>query len=102
MRFLITLFLLVSINALGQDYSSFKNKLEQLPQISSITDSAQRQNEIEKWWSALHQQEQIPFIVEDSVAFLYRGEAKSVAWMGDFNAWGYDKTGYRFSFAPVK
>ncbi|HEY3404871.1 MAG TPA: alpha/beta hydrolase-fold protein [Ohtaekwangia sp.] len=34
---------------------------------------------------------QIPFVVEDSVAFLYRGEATSVLWMGDFNGSGYDK-----------
>ena len=27
----------------------------------------------------------------DSVAFLYRGDAKSVLWMGDFNGWGNDK-----------
>lgn len=26
---------------------------------------------------------------EDSVAFLYRGEATSVSWIGDFNQWGY-------------
>lgn len=32
----------------------------------------------------------IPFVSGDSVAFLNKGDARSVAWMGDFNAWGYD------------
>jgi enterochelin esterase-like enzyme len=39
----------------------------------------------------LIQQGNVPFVHEDSVAFLYRGEAQSVRWMGDFNGWGYDK-----------
>lgn len=33
------------------------------------------------------------------MAFLYRGEGKTVSWVGDFNGWGYDKNfksqGYR-------
>lgn len=45
----------------------------------------------EQTWSSLQAQHQIPFVVKDSVAFLYRGEATSVSWVGDFNGWGYDK-----------
>ncbi|HNC13682.1 MAG TPA: alpha/beta hydrolase-fold protein, partial [Cyclobacteriaceae bacterium] len=33
----------------------------------------------------------IPYTVDDSVAFLYKGNANAVTWMGDFNGWGYDK-----------
>ncbi|MBX2916940.1 MAG: hypothetical protein KF856_16845 [Cyclobacteriaceae bacterium] len=33
----------------------------------------------------------IPFIENDSVLFLYRGNATTVEWMGDFNGWGYVK-----------
>jgi enterochelin esterase-like enzyme len=47
--------------------------------------------EAEKQWRLLVDKEQVPFAIGDSVAFLYHGEAKSVAWMGDFNGWGYDK-----------
>ncbi len=89
-RLLICL-LFISLKSVGQDYSSFKNIISQLRQYSIISDSAQRASEIEKWFAALRQQNQIPFIVEDSVAFLYQGEAKSVSWSGDFNGWGYDK-----------
>jgi len=45
----------------------------------------------EETWSRLVSQGNIPFVIEDSVAFLYRGEATSVMWMGDFNGSGYDK-----------
>jgi enterochelin esterase family protein len=43
-------------------------------------------------YEQLKSSRQIPLIMGDSVAFLYRGTATSVAWMGDFNGWGYDKT----------
>jgi enterochelin esterase family protein len=46
---------------------------------------------IDGWWSALQKGNLIPLTQGDSVVFLYRGEAKTVAWMGDFNGWGYDK-----------
>lgn len=43
-----------------------------------------------KVFQALVDEKKIPFIFKDSVAFLYKGEANTVAWMGDFNGWGYD------------
>jgi enterochelin esterase-like enzyme len=43
-----------------------------------------------KVFQTLVDEKKIPFIVQDSVAFLYKGEANTVAWMGDFNGWGYD------------
>jgi enterochelin esterase family protein len=45
----------------------------------------------ESIWNELKSSKKIPFIVNDSVAFLFRENAKSVAFHGDFNAWGYDK-----------
>jgi enterochelin esterase family protein len=36
-------------------------------------------------------QQKIPFVADDSVAFLFKGEASGVWWMGDFNGWGNDK-----------
>lgn len=91
MRLFIVLLLVISSKVFSQDYSFFKNTLQQLNRISTLTDSIQRQTEIEKWWVTLRQQNQIPLVVEDSVAFLYQGEAKSVVLAGDFNGWGYDK-----------
>lgn len=41
-------------------------------------------------YQQLSTEKKIPFIANDSVLFLYKGEATSVTWMGDFNGWGYD------------
>ncbi|HCW06346.1 MAG TPA: hypothetical protein DGG95_03160 [Cytophagales bacterium] len=78
-------------SAVAQSYEAFKTLSKEIANLATLIDSTQRKNEIEKWWSSLQQQNQIPFIDEDSVAFLYQGEAKSVSWVGDFNGWGYDK-----------
>lgn len=45
----------------------------------------------EQTWNELKAGGNIPYAVEDSVSFLYKGNATSVTWMGDFNGWGYDK-----------
>jgi len=83
--------LLIGLKSAGQDYSPFKVAFEKLQQFSNITDSTRQKDEIQKWVTALRESHQIPFIVEDSVLFLYEGNAKSVSWMGDFNGWGYDE-----------
>jgi enterochelin esterase family protein len=67
----------------AQDYSSFTKTIQTF--YSSPTDA-------DRIWNALVAAGKIPLTVEDSVAFLYRGEATSVMWVGDFNGWGSDKT----------
>ncbi len=84
MKKLFLLYALVSFfQSHCQNYSSFQKQLNRLQSPSSI--------EVGKIWQELIDQKQIPLIDIDSVAFLYRGEAKTVSWMGDFNGWGYDK-----------
>jgi enterochelin esterase family protein len=84
MRINFTLsFLLLAFNALSQDYTVLK---ETMAQIKKSTSAA----ELESLWSSL-KNNKIPLVVEDSVYFFYRGEAKTVQWMGDFNGWGYQK-----------
>jgi enterochelin esterase-like enzyme len=80
------LFCLISIVCISQDYSSFTNAVHNLQKAAGQSDKS----EFEKQWKVI-QSSGIPFIKEDSVAFLYRGEGTSVVWMGDFNGWGYDK-----------
>jgi enterochelin esterase family protein len=53
--------------------------------------TAKGQSEVNDFWNSLVSANRIPLIDDDSVAFLYRGEARSVAWMGDFNGWGSNK-----------
>ena len=80
---LIAAMLVVSLPLLAQDYKSFTAITHAIANVTPA--SAQ------KLWSDLLAMESIPLVREDSVAFLYKGEAKTVAWMGDFNGWGYDK-----------
>jgi enterochelin esterase-like enzyme len=68
----------------AQDYSSFTSTIQKLYQLKSPA-------EISEAWNNLIEDENIPLIEQDSVAFLYRGDASSVAWMGDFNGWGHKK-----------
>src|SRR5258705_9154200 len=86
---ILTLFL--GIESFGQDYAPYTVAWHNLHQFSNITDSAHQKGEIQKWFSTLRESNQIPFIVEDSVLFLYEGSARSVSWVGDFNGWGYDE-----------
>ncbi|MBL7873500.1 MAG: hypothetical protein JNM78_17910 [Cyclobacteriaceae bacterium] len=85
MRVLITLLLLpFSLNAFSQDYHVLK---EVMIGFKNSTSSSEQDN----IWFSLLKDEKVPLIVEDSVYFFYRGEAKTVQWMGDFNGWGYQK-----------
>ncbi len=59
--------------------------------ISQLLEAFKNPSSVEWLWGDLKKSNRIPFIAEDSVAFLYRGEATSVEWSGDFNGWGYDK-----------
>ena len=83
--------LLVGIKSFAQDYTPFKAAWDKLGQFSFITDSTHQKEEIQKWFVSLREAKQIPFIVEDSVLFLFEGDAKSVSWTGDFNGWGHDE-----------
>ncbi len=81
MRKLLAVLVFHSTLCLGQEnYSEFTSTVNQL--WTQPTESA---------FQTLVDQKKIPFIVNDSVLFLYKGEAKTVSWMGDFNGWGYYK-----------
>jgi enterochelin esterase family protein len=78
----ITIVLLLSIvSSTKAQYQDFTSSLKNL----------YTRTETEKQWSALVALNRIPLVTDDSVAFLYRGKANTVRWMGDFNGWGYDK-----------
>jgi enterochelin esterase-like enzyme len=79
---------LICITSVGQDYGLLTQRIQALENIKS--DSLGR-IELDAWWSSLASEQQIPLVVEDSVYFFYRGAAKTVEWMGDFNGWGYKK-----------
>jgi len=83
LRIDIAILLCFPLLSLSQDYSRFT-------EISKSLYHSTSEKEIDSLWKHLVDSNQVPLVVEDSVAFLYWGDAKTVAWMGDFNAWGYD------------
>ena len=85
MKFVAVIFIFSSFSAFSQDFSKYADPIHQLGLAFKKTTS------IDELWNGLKKSNQIPFIAGDSVAFLYRGTAKSVEWMGDFNGWGHDK-----------
>jgi enterochelin esterase family protein len=90
-RILIIGLLVSSFTGSGQDYSRFSTTLAKLYNLSKIIDDSLRSSKVEEFWSSLVSSNSIPLVQEDSVAFLYRGNANTVDWIGDFNGWSRDK-----------
>ncbi|MEO5599550.1 MAG: alpha/beta hydrolase-fold protein [Cyclobacteriaceae bacterium] len=64
----------------AQHYSEFSSTIQKLYLYKG--------EELNQLWNNLVSANSIPLVAHDSAAFLFRGEAKSVAWVGDFNGWG--------------
>jgi len=75
----------VAINLQAQDYSPFSTALHEL-------DAKKDPAALQAYWTDFKHTSGVPFVFGDSVAFMYQGKANTVEWMGDFNAWGYDKS----------
>lgn len=73
----------IPLLAFSQDYEHFTQTIKQLREAGTPA-------KVETHWQNLIEAHQVPLIVEDSVAFFFRGTANQVAWMGDFNGWGRD------------
>src|SRR5689334_9208762 len=73
-----------STRCISQNYSDFTTTVSKFYQSTSP-------EQTDKLWNDLVESEGVPLVIEDSVAFFYRGDANSVVWMGDFNGWGYSK-----------
>jgi enterochelin esterase-like enzyme len=85
LTFFVCLFLMRNVDA--QNYQPLKERLSELAELSKAGSNEKIQN----WWTSQSTTNQIPLIAEDSVYFFYKGSAKSVEWMGDFNGWGFQK-----------
>ncbi|MFN3426399.1 MAG: alpha/beta hydrolase-fold protein [Candidatus Thermochlorobacter sp.] len=71
-----------------QSFSSFQAWRDTLLQLALQSTDAAGRAKLDAFWSAMRQARRIPFAIGDSVGFLYRGNASSVRWNGDFNSWG--------------
>jgi len=59
--------------------------------VAETAASADAQARVNALWEKLVNARRVPFIVSDRVIFLYRGEAVTVQWHGDFSFWALGK-----------
>jgi enterochelin esterase-like enzyme len=69
---------------LFRSYQEFKDCLTA---ISQVADPAERNERLDSLWEKLRSSDQVPYAQGKCVAFLYRGDADCVTWVGDFNNW---------------
>ncbi len=60
--------------------------LDTLETVAALPES-RRHAALDALWERLARGHQIPFAVGDTAVLLFRGEAKQVAWAGDFTGW---------------
>src|SRR5690242_8878522 len=80
----LLLVLVTAICCSAQSYDHFTSVRKRFESLTNTDDAS-------RLWHSFIQEEAVPFAVHDSVLFFYKGEAKTVSWMGDFNGWGYNK-----------
>ena len=68
-------------------FKSYADFLSTLNEIASITDNEVRTAGINVFWDSLVANHQVPFVMNDSVAFLYKKAGSIAYWAGDFNGW---------------
>ena len=88
--FLVAAFALLSVSK-GQPgderFKSFSEFRKSIDHLASIPEPDKSLGEAGKFWDRLKSARQIPFRMDDSVAFLFNGQAANVSWAGDFNGW---------------
>jgi enterochelin esterase family protein len=92
--FILVLASLIACNNDDQPYeaspvSEFEHELYSL---ATLEDSPDKEARIDAFWDSLKVNGHIPYRHDETVIFLYRGEADSVSWNGDFNSWSNDKS----------
>jgi enterochelin esterase family protein len=74
-------------------FSSIADVKKTLNAISLLANESELQIRLDALFDSLTNNNEVPFTLNDSVLFLYRGTATSVKWVGDFNGWNFN-TGY--------
>ena len=77
-----------------KQFESFSDFQKTLDSIVNISDERLQIEMLDTFWDSLKANHQVPFIYGDSVALLYRGEATTVKWAGDFNGWNPNYGGF--------
>lgn len=78
-----------------REYASFADFKNALSLATELEDELTRDLKIGNLWNSLKGHHQIPFVMNDTVAFLYKGDANQVNWAGDFNGWNPQYSGFQ-------
>lgn len=81
-------------------YDTYDQFRTALTNIVNVTDPVIRNQQFDAFFQRLLNAGQVPYAIDDRVAFLYRGNANQVTWRGDFNSWGIS-TGQRLGDSNV-
>ena len=88
--FTLAAFVLFSFSSIKAQKKTISLVLTGLKTKAMIFDPVKRQEAITSFCDSVKRVHGLPFVSDDSVLFIYRGNAKKVDWMGDFNGWGYN------------
>ncbi len=89
---LILAAVLISCSSNKNELTSSKTDqlINRFQEIASVSDESLRTTRIDAIWDSLTINKLIPLTEDSTALFLYRGEAESVSWNGDFNSWSGD------------
>jgi enterochelin esterase family protein len=74
-------------------FSSIEDFKRTLFAIAGLPNETEKQTRLEALLDSMVSNNQVPFKINDSVMFIYQGNASQVKWVGDFNGWNAN-TGY--------
>ncbi|WP_177199821.1 alpha/beta hydrolase-fold protein [Flexibacter flexilis] len=73
----------------------FTKTMMALNRVANLPNAAQRKDAVADFWEEMVSEGNVPYISGDSVAFLYKGEADSVFFHGDFDGWSARPEGFQ-------
>ena len=83
------------------EFESYNDFITTLNDLAGITDEIDRTARIDIFWDSLEANHQVPFAMNDSVAFLYKKVGDEIFWAGDFNGWQPSWHGSQVKLADI-
>jgi enterochelin esterase-like enzyme len=79
----------------GQPFVTYHKFRQWFDTLASMPDATEPGSPFQVFYDSLVAREKIPYIKDDTVAFLFRGAAQKVSWVGDFNGWNPTFPGFQ-------
>lgn len=92
--FLLIIFICTNCNTLTENPNGLglsKQEMHLSDVLHFLKSNSTDSIKLNQFWDELKSNKQIPFTFGDSALFLYKGDANSVSWQGDFTSWGSAK-----------